>query len=91
MPDPCEDGTAFRAGRYFVIGMVTAASCGEGGEALATVSSGAKGLVKPTVSNAKLARYVDAFYKGLGNPYRIGTGTTADAVIWSTDWIKDVW
>ncbi|MBI2011789.1 hypothetical protein HYS91_03400 [Candidatus Daviesbacteria bacterium] len=34
----------------------------------------------PKVTNQKLNNYVDQFYKGVSNPNRIGSGTTADAI-----------
>lgn len=42
---------------------------------------GGKGMGKiPKVSDPKLQNYVNAFYKGVENPNRIGSGTTADAI-----------
>ncbi len=43
-------------------------------------SSGGAVLPTPKVSNKKLQNIVDDLYKGTTNPFRVGTGTTADAV-----------
>jgi hypothetical protein len=41
---------------------------------------GGGNLSKPTISDPKLQNIVNDLYKGVANPNRIGTGTTADAI-----------
>jgi hypothetical protein len=54
------------------------------GKALSGLRRGAPGpvpaAVRPTVEDPKLRNFVDAVYRGVDNPHRVGDGTTADAV-----------
>lgn len=58
-----------------------AAFCPAAAEAAATETAGAEDvLATPGVDNSSLQNIVNDLYKGTTNPYRIGNGTTADAV-----------